>query len=57
MTKKQAFKNSDATYAKAFNAGEDMLLICATPETIRRGYHALLEAARDKQLSERFAQV
>ncbi|HEX7722991.1 MAG TPA: glycoside hydrolase family 3 N-terminal domain-containing protein [Pyrinomonadaceae bacterium] len=38
---------------KAFNAGEDMLLICATPETIRRGYHALLEAARDKQLSER----
>ena len=38
---------------KAFNAGEDMLLICATPETIRRGYHALLEAARNKQLSER----
>src|SRR6266550_1553717 len=38
---------------KAFNAGEDMLLICATPETIRRGYRALLEAARKKQLSER----
>src|SRR5256714_13552745 len=38
---------------KAFNAGEDMLLICATPETIRRGYHALLAAARDKQISER----
>jgi beta-N-acetylhexosaminidase len=38
---------------KAFNAGEDMLLICATPETIRRGYHSLLAAARDKQLSER----
>jgi beta-N-acetylhexosaminidase len=38
---------------KAFNAGEDMLLICATPETIRRGYHALVEAARNKQLSER----
>jgi len=38
---------------KAFNAGEDMLLICATPETIRRGYHALLEAERNKQLSER----
>jgi beta-N-acetylhexosaminidase len=38
---------------KAFNAGEDMLLICATPETIRRGYHALVEAARKKQLSER----
>ena len=32
---------------KAFLAGEDMLLICATPEIIRRGYHALLEAARD----------
>jgi beta-N-acetylhexosaminidase len=38
---------------KAFNAGEDMLLICATPETIRRGYHALVDAARKKQLSER----
>src|SRR5437868_3269286 len=38
---------------KAFNAGEDMLLICATPETIRRGYRALLEAARDKRISER----
>ena len=38
---------------KAFNAGEDMLLICATPETIRRGYRALLEAARDKGISEK----
>lgn len=38
---------------KAFAAGEDMLLICATPETIRRGYTALLEAARAKQISER----
>src|SRR5437667_1586588 len=36
-----------------FNAGEDMLLICATPETIRRGYHALLAAARNKQIKER----
>ena len=35
----------DAT-VRAFRAGEDMLLICATPETIRRGYHALLKAAR-----------
>src|SRR2546421_9285977 len=42
----------DAT-VRAFNAGEDMLLICATPETIRRGYHALLEAGRNKELSER----
>src|SRR5258706_8480437 len=38
---------------KALNAGEDMLLICATPETIRRGYHAVLEAARKKQIRER----
>lgn len=38
---------------KAFAAGEDMLLICATPETIRRGYTALLEAAREKRISER----
>lgn len=37
---------------KAFAAGEDMLLICATPETIRRGYKALLEAARKKRISE-----
>src|SRR5437016_499282 len=41
---------------KAFNAGEDMLLICATPETIRRGYRALLEAARDKGISEKRTQ-
>jgi beta-N-acetylhexosaminidase len=38
---------------KAFNAGEDMLLICATPETIRRGYRALLEATREKKISEK----
>ena len=37
---------------KAFTAGEDMLLICATPATIRRGYKALLQAARDKRISE-----
>src|SRR6185295_4507074 len=37
----------DAT-TRAFTAGEDMLLICATPDTIRRGYHALLEAARER---------
>jgi beta-N-acetylhexosaminidase len=36
---------------RAFRAGEDMLLICATPATIRRGYHALLEAARAGTLS------
>jgi beta-N-acetylhexosaminidase len=36
---------------KAALAGEDMLLICATPERIRRGHEALLEAARDGRLS------
>jgi len=38
---------------RAFNAGEDMLLICATPETIRRGYRALLAAARAGKISEK----
>jgi beta-N-acetylhexosaminidase len=37
---------------KAALAGEDMLLICATPDTIRRGHQALLAAARDGRLSE-----
>lgn len=35
----------DATVRAAL-AGEDMLLICASPEKIRRGYHGLLEAAK-----------
>jgi beta-N-acetylhexosaminidase len=38
---------------RAFHAGEDMLLICATPETIRRGYRALLKAARAGELNEK----
>lgn len=37
---------------RATLAGEDMLLICATPETIRRGYHALLAAAESGRLPE-----
>jgi len=37
---------------RAFLAGEDMLLICARPETIRRGYHALLASAREGQLPQ-----
>src|SRR2546422_4049225 len=37
------YEIEDAT-VRAFNAGEDMLLICATPSTIRRGYHALVKA-------------
>src|SRR5262245_34406052 len=42
---------------KAFLAGEDMLLICATPETIRRGYRALLQAVREKEITERRLQA
>ena len=45
------FEIEDAS-VRAFEAGEDMLLICATPETIRRGYRALLAAARDGKLSK-----
>jgi beta-N-acetylhexosaminidase len=42
---------------RAFLAGEDMLLICATPATIRRGYQALLKAAREGQVSEKRIQA
>ena len=35
---------------RAALAGEDMLLICATPEKIQRGHEALLDAARDGRL-------
>ncbi len=42
---------------RAFLAGEDMLLICATPETIRRGYRALLEAARTGRVTEKRIQT
>src|SRR5256885_6049142 len=41
----------------AFHAGEDMLLICATPETIQRGYRALLEAANKKEVTEKRMQA
>jgi beta-N-acetylhexosaminidase len=37
---------------RAIQAGEDMLLICARPDLIRRGYEALLRAARNGELSE-----
>src|SRR6267378_2682746 len=52
-------KNFDIEDAsvRAFLAGEDMLLICATPETIRRGYRALLEAARAGKVSEKRIQA
>lgn len=36
---------------RAFNAGEDMLLICADPEKIRRGYRSLLSAAKENRIS------
>src|SRR6476661_2754909 len=36
---------------KAALAGEDMLLICATPEKIRRGFNGLLNAAKKGTLS------
>lgn len=35
---------------RAFLAGNDMMLICARPDIIRRGYHSLLGAARDGKL-------
>jgi len=37
---------------RAFEAGEDMLLICATPDAMRRGYDSLLRAARDGRITE-----
>jgi beta-N-acetylhexosaminidase len=37
---------------RAALAGEDMLLICASPEKIHRGYHGLLAAANKGTLSE-----
>lgn len=42
---------------RAFHAGEDMLLICATPETIRRGYRGLLAAAREGKINEKRRQA
>jgi beta-N-acetylhexosaminidase len=40
----------EAAVVRAFLAGEDMLLICAHPEIIRRGYQSLLRVARDGKL-------
>jgi beta-N-acetylhexosaminidase len=37
---------------RAFMAGEDMLLICAEPDKIRRGYHSLLSAAQQGKLPQ-----
>lgn len=38
---------------RATLAGEDMLLICASPDKIRRGYRAMLAAAKDGRLPEK----
>jgi beta-N-acetylhexosaminidase len=37
---------------RAFDAGEDMMLICASPEKIQRGYRALLAAAKEGKISQ-----
>ena len=42
----------EAAAIRAFVAGEDMMLICAHPEVIRRGYHALLQTAQAGRLPE-----
>jgi len=38
---------------RATLAGEDMLLICANPHKIRRGYRAMVAAAKDGRLPEK----
>lgn len=40
----------EAAVVRAFLAGEDMMLICAHPDIIRRGYHSLLNVAREGKL-------
>lgn len=40
----------EAAVVRAFLAGNDMMLICAHPDTIRRGYQALLGIARNGKL-------
>ncbi|MDQ3907692.1 MAG: hypothetical protein M3268_05045 [Acidobacteriota bacterium] len=42
----------EETVRRAVEAGEDMMLICARPDLIRRGYDSLLQAARDKLITE-----
>ena len=37
---------------RAFNAGEDMLLICADPDKILRGHRSLLAAIREERISQ-----
>jgi beta-N-acetylhexosaminidase len=42
----------EETVRLAVEAGEDMMLICARPDLIRRGYDSLLQAARDRVITE-----
>jgi beta-N-acetylhexosaminidase len=42
----------EETVRLAIEAGEDMLLICARPDLIRRGFDSLLAAVREGALSE-----
>ena len=46
------FEIEDAS-VRAFAAGEDMLLICATPETIRRGYQSAARKPRREEAHQR----
>ena len=41
----------DRAVRRAFEAGQDMLLICSRPDLIKRGYDVLLQAARDGELT------
>ncbi len=40
----------ESATVRAFSAGNDMMLICARPDIIRRGYHGLLDVAREGKL-------
>ena len=40
----------ESATVRAFTAGNDMMLICARPDIIRRGYHGLLDVAREGKL-------
>lgn len=42
----------ESATVRAFMAGNDMMLICARPDIIRRGYHSLVSAARDGKLTK-----
>jgi beta-N-acetylhexosaminidase len=42
----------EAAVVRAFLAGNDMMLICAHPDIIRRGYRSLLSVAKDGKLAK-----